>query len=111
MTEKLKENVRYGKSYHRLIEEFELTSMLLCQLGAGDYHEFSVYINNLKHLEKQQVTVQAVLNCEEGFRAWLKKEDPELWCNITAMGLTFRMLDNLIVNLCNTLKREHNSIT
>ncbi|HAS1135159.1 TPA: hypothetical protein I3806_004618 [Enterobacter cloacae] len=107
MPKRLKESSRYVECYSRLIAEFEQVSMLLRQLGAGEYHEFSVYMNNLKHLEKRQLAIQEILNGDGGFLIWLKNEDPELWCNIMATGLTFRMLDNLIVNLRNTLTREY----
>lgn len=111
MSKRLRESIKYVEYYRRLIAEFEHTSILLRQLGTGDYNEFSVYLNNLKHLEKRHMAVQEILNGDEGFLKWLKNEDSELWCNIMATGLTFRMLDNLIVNLRNTLGKEQSRKT
>lgn len=88
--------------YRQTQDAYEGLSGLLSQLATGHYTDFSVYMNNLMHLQARQLEIMALFDIQE-YRTWLKANDPDLWCDIIAAGNTFRMLHNLIVNLKLTL--------
>lgn len=98
----------YLQRYQNVVSEFESLSVLLKQLSSCDYHDFSIYINNLNHLKDRQSVITRNC-CEQGFWEWLKAKDADLSCNIIAMGLAYRMVDNLLVNLLTNLKSLKNS--
>lgn len=91
-------NLIHSEQYSRLVELFEQMSALLRQMGHEEYQDFSVYLNNLRHIERYNGSLNTILQ-DEDFVCWLKKRDMELHCNIMATRIAFRMLDNLVVNL------------
>lgn len=107
MSERLTDSIKYVGRYQRLIDEVEQTAALLGQLDTGNNSDMSLYLDNLQHLGIQIQTMLAIYNSGEAFKAWLQREDIDLWCSITATELTCRMMENHLVNLQNLFSQDH----
>lgn len=71
---------------------------LVEQMSSGEYSSLAAYLNNLEHLKKFFKEAGDIL-AMDGFEAWLRSSDTELYISIHSIQNTMVLLSNMFKNL------------